>query len=253
VIELAADKRGKVVHRAALLLELLKSVPKERMHTNKKLTKIEETSSVNGGVTLHFEDGTQFEADAVAGADGIHGHVRSYILGEEHPALKPTFAGFWDCRALVPIEKARNVLGEQYFPVGEQRQYGWFGDGGFFMHDVLDGEATVQCIASVVAGEDWDEAQWKRQLDRKQLEEAFSTWKNSPVRDGMIEVRFNVVSTLPELLLTDKATSGEPRLESVLAMALHRYSNIRQGPNLCYRRRCPCIDTMARLRRRSSY
>jgi salicylate hydroxylase len=187
VVEVAAEMTGKVVHRAALLNELLKSIPKERMHTCKKLARIKD--SPHEGVILHFEDGSQSEVDAVIGADGIHGQVRSYILGTEHPALKPVFAGFWDCRTLVPLERARDVLGEQYFPIGEHRQYGWFGDGGFFMHDVLDGEDTVQCVASVVA-EDWDKTQWKKRLDRKELEDAFSTWKNSLIKDGMIQARY---------------------------------------------------------------
>jgi salicylate hydroxylase len=172
------------VHRASLLSELLKPVPKEFLHTNKKLVKIEEAEE--GGVFLHFLDGTKENADAIIGADGIHGYVREYILGHESPALKPTFAGFWDCRMLVPIEKARKVLGEQYFD--KNRQYCWIGDGGFFLHDVLDNGKTLQVVASRITDESWNPSEWKRDLDRKTLEEAFSGWTNSPIANSMIEV-----------------------------------------------------------------
>lgn len=142
VFDLAGEQRGKVVHRAALLSELLKPIPKEKMHTNKKLTEIKDLE--NHRVLLHFEDNTTFEADAVIGADGVHGNVREYVLGSDHPALYPKTSGFWDSRSLITMKKAKELLGENL--VEEQRQYGWVGDGGFFMHDVLDGGETVQCI-----------------------------------------------------------------------------------------------------------
>jgi salicylate hydroxylase len=133
--------QGQVVHRAELLKALLKPVSGKAMQTSKKVTRITEDAD-GGGVTLEFTDGTQVTADAVIGADGIHGFVRGYVLGNEHPAVKAQFAGFWDCRTLVPIQTAREALGEEYFE--EQRQYAWSGDGGFIMHDVLDRGETVQ-------------------------------------------------------------------------------------------------------------
>jgi len=132
-----------VVHRAEFLVELLKPVPKEVMHTSKKLVGV--TATDDDSLLLRFEDGTTEPADALIGADGIHSYVRKQIRGD-HPAAEPVFAGWWDCRNLVPFEKAKEVLGEEYF--GEDRQYGWIGDGGFIMHDVLDGGKTVQCVAN---------------------------------------------------------------------------------------------------------
>lgn len=109
------------------------------MHTNKKVNSITESTEV---VAISFTDGTTVEADAVIGADGIHGFVRGYVLGKEHPATKAQFAGFWDCRNLVTTQKAKEVLEEEYFKI--HRQYGWCGDKGFFLHDVLDGGETAQ-------------------------------------------------------------------------------------------------------------
>ena len=103
--------------------------------------------------------------------------------------MKPAFAGFWDCRLLVPIQKARENLGEEHFK--EDRQYGWCGDGGFFMHDVLDNGESVQCIASATTDKEWSPDEWKIDLDHKTLEDSFASWTNSPISGGMIEVRKN--------------------------------------------------------------
>ncbi|KAI9643962.1 hypothetical protein NHQ30_007313 [Ciborinia camelliae] len=185
IFDLASELQGLVVHRAELLRELLAPVPQECMHTNKKVTSIKENGE---SITLSFKDGTEIETDAVIGADGIHGFMRGYILGQEHPAAKAHYGGFWDCRHLVSMQKAKEVLGEKYFE--EQRQYAWCGDGGFFMHDVLDGGKTVQCVASVMTSPSstWDEANWKKDLDRSALEATFKSWTNSPISKPMVEL-----------------------------------------------------------------
>lgn len=156
------------------------------MHTSKKLVKVELAD--NSEIVLFFRDGSHERVDALIGADGVHGYVREYVLGAGNPVLKPTFGGFWDCRSLVPIERAKELLGEKYFK--EARQYAWSGEGGFIMHDVLDNEKTVQCVASVVTDEEWEPDEWKRDLNRSMLEETFSSWTNSPIVKGMIEVSY---------------------------------------------------------------
>jgi len=178
------------VHRAAFLQELLAPIPKSSMHVNKKLIGIEQDSTQDdqSGLLLSFSDETVEHADVLIGADGIHGYVRKHILGEYHAATQAKFAGFWDCRALVPFEKAKARLGEQYFT--EHRQYAWTGEGGFMMHDVLDNGETVQCVAAVFdqEGEDWNVDEWKKPVNRKRLEEAFAAWKDGPIANGMIDV-----------------------------------------------------------------
>jgi salicylate hydroxylase len=184
LFDLAAEQRGKVVHRAALLAELLKPIQEEKKHTNKRVVGIDDSDA--GPVAIHFEDGTLFEADAVIGADGVRGFVRAHVLGSDHPAVQAKRAGFWDARSLIPIQKARELLGETYFEVN--RQYGWIGDGGFFMHDVLDDGDTVQCVICRVIDDEWDENEWSRKLDRTTLEKAVENWTETPLKKGMIEV-----------------------------------------------------------------
>lgn len=72
--------------------------------------------------------------DAVIGADGIWGVVREHVLGDAAGEHAPTNAGWWDCRNLVPLEKAKQVLGDEFFKVN--RAVGWAGHGAFIMHVV---------------------------------------------------------------------------------------------------------------------
>lgn len=62
------------VHRAHFLDELVKGVPADRAHFNKRLQSLE--NNEGSGVVLHFKDGTTTTADAVIGADGIHSVTR---------------------------------------------------------------------------------------------------------------------------------------------------------------------------------
>lgn len=105
----AEEQRLIVVHRARFLQQLLGNVPESIMHVNKKLVRIERDmdamQKLQPELTLHFTDGSIHYADAVIGADGIHSYVRGHILGESHPATKPVYAGWWDCRNLVPIQR----------------------------------------------------------------------------------------------------------------------------------------------------
>lgn len=172
---------GRVVHRAALLKALLAPIPQAMQHVNKKLSSI---SQHQENVELIFEDGTKEVFQAVIGADGIFGSVRRHVLqgsADEHQA---TPAGFWDCRYLVPIEKAREKLGKEYFE--EHRQYGWCGDGAFIMHDVLDNGSTVQCVVSAVEKERPKDR--SRPLTREILQTTLRNWLDGPIANNMMDV-----------------------------------------------------------------
>lgn len=111
--------------------------------------------------------------------------MRKHVLQEDASVHAATPAGFWDCRYLVPFEKAKQKLGAQYF--SEHRQYGWCGDGGFIMHDVLDNGETVQCVVSAVEKD--QPADRSRPLTREILEEALKTWLEGPIAKNMMDVR----------------------------------------------------------------
>lgn len=100
------------VHRAHFLQELVKAVPAERAHFNKRLQSIE--TKEGSKVTLHFKDGTTATADAVVGADGIHSATREFLLGESDVAVHSVCAGSVAYRGLVPMDTAVAKLGAEY-------------------------------------------------------------------------------------------------------------------------------------------
>lgn len=97
------------MHRAHFLDELVKGVPPQRAHFNKRLQGLEENEH---GVTLRFKDGTTATADVVIGADGVHSMVREYLVGVE--AAKPVFSGAVIYRGLVSMDTAIDVLGAEH-------------------------------------------------------------------------------------------------------------------------------------------
>ena len=98
------------VHRARFLDELVKGVPAQRAHFNKRLQKINESEA--GPVELCFKDGTTATADTVIGADGIHSAVREHLLGPE--AAKPRFSGSVCYRGIPTMDVAIEKLGAEY-------------------------------------------------------------------------------------------------------------------------------------------
>ncbi|OTA98809.1 hypothetical protein M426DRAFT_28081 [Hypoxylon sp. CI-4A] len=133
------------MNRAPFLQALLSLVPKEILHAAKRVKSIEQTSSE---VTVAFEDGTEAHFDAIIGADGIFSSVRNHILGDEREKHATSPAGWWDCRHLVPYEKARAALGDESFKV--DRQYAWLGDGASMLHGIVENQTIVQCIIAVI-------------------------------------------------------------------------------------------------------
>ena len=102
------------VHRAHLLDELVKLVPKDIAVFGKRLKSIDDSKTNEGGqLVMSFEDGTTAEADAIVGCDGIKSRVRGALFGVDSPIAKPVYTHKYAYRALVPIDKAIEVLGEE--------------------------------------------------------------------------------------------------------------------------------------------
>lgn len=192
VFDFTPAQQGKSVHRAALLAELLKPIDENKMYVQMPLTKMEdlENHGIPSSLLCYFDnrDYADFEFDAVIGADGVHGYCREYVLGKEHPALKAQRAGFWDARAMLSMQKAKEILGDEYFEKGNQRQNGWIGNGGFFMCVAIDNETQVNCILAGIMDEEWKEDEWKKPMDRESLEKALAEWDDVPIKRGIIEV-----------------------------------------------------------------
>lgn len=176
------EDSGRVVHRGALLREMLKPLPQSRLHSNKRVNAISQRN--DNMLDIRFADGTTEKFDAAIGADGIFSAVREYVLQESEGNHSPSPAGFWDCRNLVTMDKAKQVLGAAWFE--KPKQHGWVGDGGFIMHDVLDDGETVQCYMSGI--EENTTGSRRRDLTKSFLEQKFGSWLSGPVAEDMIKV-----------------------------------------------------------------
>lgn len=142
------------VHRARFMDELVKLVPKEIAHFNKRFLGLKNLDT--GEVEIAFADGSTFKADAVVGCDGIRSMVRQVLLGRKSAEDDLSFSGTVAYRAIIPMEKAIEALGED-FAVNAQM---FLAPGGHVLTYPIDHRKMVNVIASVNKGEGWDHDSW---------------------------------------------------------------------------------------------
>ena len=82
---------------------LVKKTDPERTHHLKRCIGVTQ-SETSRYLTIHFEDGSTYEADVVLGADGIRSSVRSAVTGDQ--TQNAVVYSNTNCyRGLVPMEK----------------------------------------------------------------------------------------------------------------------------------------------------
>ncbi|KAI0393146.1 salicylate hydroxylase [Xylariaceae sp. FL0594] len=171
IMDLAEIDPGYTVARESLLRELLAPLPESSLHANKRLDAIKTGAK---GVELSFKDGSVDLFDAVIGADGIFGSVRTHVLGDQ-------------AADVVTLAQAEESLTDEYFKT--HRQWAWVGQGAFIMHDPLDNGTKVQCVVSAVEKDPGtDPKDRKRPLTREVLKETLKEWPDSPIAKGMIDL-----------------------------------------------------------------
>lgn len=191
IMDLEGEDPGIIVHRASLLRELVAPLPQSSLHTNKKLVTInvrpdtDDEAATSKALEVTFEDGTVEQADAVIGADGIFGLVRSHVLQGEAETHSASPAGFWDSRVLVPMEKAHELFGETSFDAN--RQTAWVGNGAFLMLDAVENGTVLQCVISAVEKSSVEENR-KHEVTVDSLKQTLADWDENPIAKGMIEV-----------------------------------------------------------------
>lgn len=114
------------IHRAELQKILSNKVGKDRIHLGKRLAAIDDAGEQ---VVLHFQDGSQAQADIVIGADGTRSTVRDLMLGYGDYL----YAGHTAFRGIVPIEKMPNM------PDPTAIQF-WMGESGHCLHYPIGGD-----------------------------------------------------------------------------------------------------------------
>src|SRR6478735_8333049 len=161
-----AEKRfgaaGCTVHRADLLDVLSARLPSERLHLGARGAE----AGTNGDVAwAKLRDGTEIEADAIIGADGIHSAVRASLFGAD----APRFTGKICYRSVIPVD---DVPGP---PIQDGP---WLGPhGAIVIYRVRRGE-----LINVVAHHDDDtykHESWISECDRQEPIQRYGKWHES--------------------------------------------------------------------------
>ena len=155
------------VHRADLHGILAKDLPADRITFNARCTGVEEQED---GVLARFDDGSQFKADLIVGADGIHSPVRASLWGQD----EPQFTGHMCWRALVPVDQHPLPF------VGPNAAF-WMGPKAHVVTYYVKGGKAVNIVA-VTETADWVEESWTEPSSTEELLAAYEGWHENLIR-----------------------------------------------------------------------
>ncbi|KAF2011831.1 salicylate hydroxylase [Aaosphaeria arxii CBS 175.79] len=171
--EKTAGKRlTSIVHRAALLRELLSDAPQDHLHASKKLEFVNRRH--DGSLELQFTDGTSHDCDILIGADGIHSTVRNIIL-DGICAAAPRSTGVWLIMALMPYAEAQASIGRERIDLEEACEYSWLGHGTYILHNLLSEGQLVQFVIAS-KDEEGEHDQWRRAVSCDEIKSLYHNW-----------------------------------------------------------------------------
>jgi salicylate hydroxylase len=132
-------------------------------------------TTVNGTAVAHFADGSEVEADAVIGADGIRSAIRAQLFGADNPRFTEMMA--WRC--MIPMEKVPTRVGPGLsveLPHGEY--FGWIGPNGHVIcYPIGDGSVLNMFVGHVTA--QWVEESWSVKSSQQELLDAHEGWNEA--------------------------------------------------------------------------
>jgi salicylate hydroxylase/6-hydroxynicotinate 3-monooxygenase len=130
------------LHRGDLHAALASIVPPETIAFEKKLVRI---AGAGPRVELTFADGSEAEADAVIGADGVHSIVRDHVAGP----TEPRFTGRLAYRTTFPAARLRGV------DIGRSRTKWWGKDRHIVIYFVTAARDEVYFTTSQPEAANW--------------------------------------------------------------------------------------------------
>jgi salicylate hydroxylase len=140
------------VHRPHYLDELVELLPDGVAVFGKKAVGFEQSDQ---GVVVKFEDGSKVKHDAVVGCDGIKSRTRLYLLGEQDPAAKADYSGTYAYRGLIPMDKAKELLGSEL----AQNSQMYLGRHGHVLTFAIEKRKTMNVVA-FSSSSSWDSPDW---------------------------------------------------------------------------------------------
>jgi 2-polyprenyl-6-methoxyphenol hydroxylase-like FAD-dependent oxidoreductase len=182
---------GATVHRADLLDVLAGALPAGMVTLGKRCTQVRTDGEV---AAARFADGSEIEADVIAGADGIHSAVRASLFGPD----APRFTGKICYRSIVAAAAVRGAR-----PSGDGAQWSradgaqwsradgaqwsraegaqWLGPHGTIVLYPLRGEELINVVCH------YDDASyrhesWITECRREEVLERYAGWHESLLR-----------------------------------------------------------------------
>jgi len=149
-------------HRADLHRILQSIAPSASLHLSAPCVSATETGDA---AIAKFADGTEFKADILVGADGLHSVVRKSLFGD----LPPRFTGNMCWRALIPFEGAPPldfVSPDSSF---------WLGPKGHVVTYYVRSGRAINLVA-IRETDSWVEESWNVPSNREELAAGFPNW-----------------------------------------------------------------------------
>jgi salicylate hydroxylase/6-hydroxynicotinate 3-monooxygenase len=200
------------LHRGDLHAALAAVVPTDCVQLGKKLVAVRSSGSQ---VELSFADGTEVEADAVIGADGVHSLIRDHVAGPS----APRFTGRLAYRTTFPASLLRNL------DIGTSRTKWWGRDRHIVIYNITAARDEVYFTTSQPEQADW--------MTRE-------SWSAGDLAD-MRASRGFYPDVQAVLAAAQGAQMGHLRARTAVGLA--------QGPRRAARRRLPSDDALHGLRR----
>jgi len=149
------------VHRADLHRVLLGTIDLDQTQLSTTCVGVHQDKDK---AVVSFEDGSEYVADVVVGADGIHSVVRKSLFGEE----PPRFTGNMCWRAVVPFDKPP-------FDIVTPDSSFWLGPNGHVVTYYVSGGKAVNIVA-VLESKDWVVESWNVRSTREELMAGYKGW-----------------------------------------------------------------------------
>lgn len=149
-------------HRKELLHVMTSLVPTGAVVLGKRAMKIDQYGEK---VMIHFADGSRVEADVVIGCDGAKAVSREAVLGQSYPnKVNATYSGRYVYRAVVPMEEAREILGEY---AGDGKMF--VGPGKYIASYQMSGGTELNMLAGRQDEKPWTYDQWTHEVSKEEM------------------------------------------------------------------------------------